>query len=61
MTATQTASPPIHTRRPLVAEFVSTAAATLARLRSALSDLVDGAQLGPDPQVGVSRWTGGRI
>jgi hypothetical protein len=42
-------------------QFVSAAIGGLRRVGRALSTIVENGQLGPQPGVDVSRWTGGRI
>jgi hypothetical protein len=43
------------------AHLVVTLAGTAKRAGQALHSFADAGQLGPDPQVVLSRWTGGRI
>lgn len=45
----------------VAAHLVVTLAASARRARQALRSFADAGQLGPDPEVVRSRWTGGRI
>jgi hypothetical protein len=64
MTTIRTPLRPATVSRPGIAPrsgFVSAAIGGLRRVRRALANIVENAQLGPQPGVDVSRWTGGRI
>lgn len=65
MAATRTISTSTSTQASrlagIVPMLVVSAASVTRRMRTALRDFADSGQLGPDPQVTISRWTGGRI
>lgn len=44
-----------------IATTIAVGASVARRIGSALRSFADSGQLGPDPQVTTSRWTGGRI